>query len=347
MENNNGKSSFHTSYLLIIVYMIVNIIVITLGLIQIENSIGFIPPDFVYIGQGVLFFLILLVIHLSPVGEAYSRKKTKCRAIKDQQLKSKIDEIYKEAYAKAKEINPNLPDGIELFVNDEKSPNALAVGRKTICMTSGLMKRPKEEIVAVLTHELAHISNKDTTVKALIEGGNSGVRALLFLWKIVLMVLFTPLIFVLCILMPSKGDQKPKPTQYITIRTRGRHYEATSRIGYELIDVSDAVGNRAFAGGLGIVIKFLGFIRDLLYSVPAMIWSAITVLLTRPSSRDMEYEADVFTFNAGLGDGLCSFLHYIQVTYFNKNQGLIDKISSTHPSPENRVSRLQQMGAKY
>ncbi|MBP3379991.1 MAG: M48 family metalloprotease [Ruminococcus sp.] len=96
-----------------------------------------------------------------------------------------------------------------------------------------------------------------------------------------------------------------------------------------------------------IVMKLLCFIRDLIVSVPALIWSAITVLLTRPSSRDMEYDADKFTFNAGYGNGLCSFLHYVQTTYFNKHQGIIDKISSTHPSPENRVNKLQEMGAKY
>lgn len=347
MENKNEKWSFHASYLLIIVYMIVNVIVITFGLIQIEMLFDFIPSDIVYIGQGVLFFLILLGIHFTPIGETFVRKRAKCKEIKDQQLKSKIDDMYNEAYAKAKELNPKLPDSIKLFVNDEKSPNALAVGRKTICMTNGLMKRPKEEIVAVLTHELAHISAKHTTIKILISGGNSGVRFLLFLWKVMIMIFFTPLIFMLYMFMPSAGDKKPTPTRYIKVRRMGNHYEMTSRIGYETLDVSDALGNQMMGGLLGIVMKLLCFIRDLIVSVPALIWSAITVLLTRPSSRDMEYDADKFTFNAGYGNGLCSFLHYIQIAYFNKHQGIIDKISSTHPSPENRVNKLQEMGAKY
>lgn len=347
METQSAKRKFHPTFLLIILYLAAGLIVITYGLIQIEMIFDIIPPDIVYIGQGVIFFLVVLIFSCSPAGEAMSRKRAKCTEISDQQLRAKVDALYNQAFAKAKELNPKLRDDIKIFINNEKSPNAVAVGNKSICITSGLLKRADNEIIAVLIHELAHISYKDTLIKAIIGGGDMGVRFFLFLFRIMITVVFAPIVLILCVVTPSKGDTKAKPTNFITVKRFGNRISATSRIGYKTEDVSDAVGNTVLRGGIGVILKLICKVRDIIANLPAVVWSAITILFVQSAQRDMEYDADMFTFNAGSGDGLCKFLHYIQVTYYNKKQSFMDKLSSSHPDPESRVSRLQQMGAKY
>lgn len=69
----------------------------------------------------------------------------------------------------------------DLYVMDEKTPNAFATGRNpqngVVCVTTGLMQSlSDEEIEGVLAHEIAHIKNRDTLIQAVagtIAGGIS------------------------------------------------------------------------------------------------------------------------------------------------------------------------------
>lgn len=48
----------------------------------------------------------------------------------------------------------------------------IATGRKTVCITEGMLNAPKEEIKATLAHEMGHIAHKDTDLILLVSVGN-------------------------------------------------------------------------------------------------------------------------------------------------------------------------------
>lgn len=298
--------------------------------------------------QGFVVLAIALLFFLSPLGEARSRSRAKCRPILDEQLKSKVDALYREAFEKAKISNPKLKDNIKLYMNEEKSPNALAVGTKTICLTHGLLNRPHDEIVAVLTHELSHIAYKDTALQALMNAGDVCVRISFFLWKAFIMIILSPLIWVITLMIkPSKSDLTPKKTIFLrATRMNGRIYgEAT--IGYQSYDVIDAGASRGLYAATNFLSRILLFIRDVLANAPITIWRFVMLIFTRPATRAMEYDADEFTHHTGFGNGLCKFLKYIHDTYFSTKTSIFDMLSATHPDPDYRVNNLQRMGAKY
>ena len=64
--------------------------------------------------------------------------------------------------------NADLPTP-KVYVIESNQPNAFATGRNpengAVAITTGLLKRlNKNEIIAVIAHELAHIKNRDTTI---------------------------------------------------------------------------------------------------------------------------------------------------------------------------------------
>lgn len=93
--------------------------------------------------------------------------------------------IYKEVYEKAKLKDPSLADDIELYINNSEEVNAFATGRKTICITKGLMNRPVEQIKATLAHEFGHISHKDTDMLLFVYVGNFIVTTMILFIKLV------------------------------------------------------------------------------------------------------------------------------------------------------------------
>ena len=54
--------------------------------------------------------------------------------------------LFKEVYYKAKMANPMISDDVRLFICDDTAPNAFATGRKTMCVTRGLLVMSDEEI---------------------------------------------------------------------------------------------------------------------------------------------------------------------------------------------------------
>lgn len=206
-------------------------------------------------------------------------------------------------------------------------------------------KRSRSEIVAVLTHELAHISHRDTTIKAIINGGNTCAKVTFFLWKIVIMAVFGLFLLMIYAFMPSEDEKIPRKTIYTRITRSGGHIYADSQIGYETGDVSNAVAAQAMGGIMGIAAKLLTAMRNVLADAPAFIWRILVVILTTPVSRAMEYDADAFAHQAGCGKGMCSFLQYIRVTYFSRSKKFLEQLTSSHPDPKNRISHLQKMGA--
>ena len=89
---------------------------------------------------GLAAYLVSLAVALSPLGEYIVRKQTKCGEIKDESVRNFIEPIFREVLGKARQVNPEIPDDVELYMNDSEDVNAFATGRKTVCVTRGMLQ---------------------------------------------------------------------------------------------------------------------------------------------------------------------------------------------------------------
>ncbi len=162
--------------------MIFNIIIICLvfvvfsGAASVENII-------LAALLGLVVYIASVALALSPIGEKIMRWQQGCHALEDPVVASRMQPIFQEVYKKAKELNPELPDNIELFISDETVPNAFALGRHTVCFTRGLLSLNDDDIKGILGHEFGHLSHKDTDIILVITIGNLIVSALFAIWR--------------------------------------------------------------------------------------------------------------------------------------------------------------------
>jgi heat shock protein HtpX len=132
---------------------------------------------------GILVYIISLAIALSPLGEWILRLQTGSRKIINQAHINRLEPLFQEVLNEAREINPSIPQDVKLFMNDNEAPNAFATGRKTVCLTRGLLDYTDQEIKAVFAHELGHLGNKDTDLILLVAIGNFVVTTFFILFR--------------------------------------------------------------------------------------------------------------------------------------------------------------------
>ncbi len=158
----------------VLIYLVLNIFVIA-AIISIVFS-GTIP-FWKALLIGIVLYAISLIVVLSLVGEWILRLQTGCRIIKRAEQIEFIEPLFREVYENAKKLDPEVPDGVKLFMNDDKEPNAFATGRKTVCITEGLLHMPEGQIKATLAHEFGHLAHKDTDLILVVSVGNMIVSA--------------------------------------------------------------------------------------------------------------------------------------------------------------------------
>lgn len=157
----------------VLIYLVLNVVVAGTLLYYFPMMFGAETGNFLpYLGIGFVIYMISVVIALSPVGEFIIRLQTGCRKIKRKEQINFIEPLFREVYDKAKKADPSIPDDVQLFINGDDTPNAFATGRKTICVTEGLLHVPENQIKATLGHEFGHIAHKDTDLIMLVSVGN-------------------------------------------------------------------------------------------------------------------------------------------------------------------------------
>lgn len=144
------------------------------------------------IGMAVNF--VIMLIALSPIGEAYVRYKEKAKKIKRTSDTEWLYALFDEVYAKAKQNNPKISDKVKLYFQNISEPNAAAVGHRTVIVTAGLVdSMDEEEIKGVLCHEFGHISSGDSDLSLGIAVSNCIL--MVFTWICCVIVgIFTALI---------------------------------------------------------------------------------------------------------------------------------------------------------
>lgn len=173
------KNLFKKSNVGIIIYLILNVILLLMFFGN-QSAGGFFKV--------IIIYAISLIIALSPVGELILRLQTGSKNITRRDIREKIVPLFKNVYEKAKQKDLNLPKDISIFIHYDPTPNAFAVGRKTICVTQGLLTLPEEEIEAILAHEFAHLSHKDTDLLLVIMVGNLIVTTIFIVTQLIIAI---------------------------------------------------------------------------------------------------------------------------------------------------------------
>jgi len=137
---------------------------------------------------GVIIYLVSLILALSPFGEWILRLQQGCKPLARKEHIERLIPLFNEVYTKAKDIDPSIPADVKLFISNDSIPNAFATGRKTICLTKGLLEFTDEEIKATLAHEFGHLANKDTDLILIVTVGNMIVAGLFVLYRLVITV---------------------------------------------------------------------------------------------------------------------------------------------------------------
>lgn len=243
----------------------------------------------------VIYFLTVL-ISFSPVGEWLLAALAGAREIKRTDIKIKLIPLLEVVFNEAKAKVPSMVSSVHLKIVHDESPNAFAIGRKTICVTDGLLNLSDEEIMAVFAHELGHLAYHHTSIQLLIGGGNLFISGCLLLIKLS------------CWLITA-------------------------------IFSIFAIGTRRL--GRGLIIAAIGSLS----TISIWLWTKFCMLFLMWSMRQNEYVADEFAYKLGYGNILASILDRQMCT--KPQNGLLKALYSTHPHSDDRIARLQELGATY
>lgn len=261
--------------------------------------------------QGVLWALLIYAVSLtltfSPIGEKFLCFLNGCKEIKRVDIEERIRPLFEEVYNRAKKSNPKIPDDVRLYLKDDMALNAFATGRKTLCVNLGLLQLDDNEIKSILGHEFGHLAHKDTDTILLVNIGNVIINIFFLFMRIVIEIIHFFL-------------------QAVNIGTS----ESSSQ---------------SFFGSFFLFIYRTIFVK--MFEFMQWIWIKIGVLLCMRTSRSDEFAADRFSYNIGYGNYLCETLDKLQLSSGEESSGLFATLVSTHPSTNDRISRMQQMGASY
>lgn len=244
----------------------------------------------------VVLYIISILVALSPLGEELLSIIAGAKEMKRIDMKIRMIPLLEIVYSKAKAKSPHMVDTIRLKIIQDPTPNAFALGRRTICVTEGLFQLSDDMILGVFAHEVGHLANRHTEIQLLIGGANLLITSFMLIIKA--MAWFTAGIFGL-----------------FALRRRN--------------DVS------------GCLVGIIGVIT----TVVIWGWTKFCMIFLVHSMRTNEYVADEYAYNIGFGYELACA---IDVTNLNlPKNGLLTALYSTHPSVNDRIARLQELGVLY
>ena len=244
----------------------------------------------------IAIYIITVLISFSPVGEWILAALAGAREIKRTDIKIKLIPLLEVVFNEAKAKVPSMVSSVHLKIVHDESPNAFAIGRKTICVTDGLLNLSDEEIMAVFAHELGHLAYHHTSIQLLIGGGNMFISGCLLLIKLS------------CWLITA-------------------------------IFSIFAIGTRRL--GRGLIIAAIGSLS----TISIWLWTKFCMLFLMWSMRQNEYVADEFAYRLGYGNILASILDRQMCS--KPQNGLLKALYATHPHSDDRIARLQKLGATY
>lgn len=180
------KSLFTPRKFLSALYFLLNLalIFILFGLLGIF-SFGTSYDEYLNGAVGIGIHFIILLISLSPVGEAVSRFQMRATVMQDERCLAIFNEVYERARAQDKKIGTH----VRLYRLANSEVNAFALGHRTIILLDGLANCDDAYIRAVLAHEFGHIANGDSDLTLGIRAANGILCIFIFLYTLVVTLL--------------------------------------------------------------------------------------------------------------------------------------------------------------
>lgn len=126
----------------------------------------------------------MLAISLSPIGEICLAAFAGAKDIKRTDIKLRVIPLVQYVLDKAKENTYYCPQKVKVMIIHDPAPNAFALGKRTLCLTDGLLSLPDNLILGILAHEIGHLSYGHTVIQLLIGGGNIFISGCLLIVKI-------------------------------------------------------------------------------------------------------------------------------------------------------------------
>lgn len=292
----------------VLIWLIINTVLVTFCFaVIIDIATGSVLEDWLEYLLGFAAYLLTVMVALSPIGEAILRFQTGCKKIKDEATLERLEKLFGEVREKSAYIDSTLNRNIKMFICDDEYPNAFATGRKTVCVTAGLLKLTDDEIKGVLAHEFGHLSHKDTDVILVIAVGNMFVT--------------------------------------LAVSTIGLIVRAFNWIiGLFISMISSSESSGFFIGFL--TSKFNRLV-SLLFGAILWLWTKLGVVICMTSSRQNEYYADRFAFETGFGEELKSALINLENgdIKINRKQTLWASLNASHPDTCLRIEKLESYTA--
>ncbi len=133
----------------------------------------------------IISYIVTILISVSPVGEWTLAALAGAQEIKRKDIQIRLVPLLEIVFGQAKKRTPSMVNSIRLKIIHDQSPNAFAIGRRTICVTDGLLKLSDREIMAVFAHEVGHIAYQHSAIQLLIGGGNLFIAGCLLVIKVI------------------------------------------------------------------------------------------------------------------------------------------------------------------
>lgn len=165
------KKVFNLKNIGIIIWIIINLFII-ISFLLLKKGVSNTSEAVEVLIKGIVIYEVFVTLALSPIGEMIFRLINGCKKISNPVMSNRLMSLFNEVYEKAKLKDPDLSEKIKLYIVDQSYPNAFALGRNTVCITSGLLYLNDDEIKGIFAHEFAHLLNKDTDTILLIYVGN-------------------------------------------------------------------------------------------------------------------------------------------------------------------------------
>lgn len=132
----------------------------------------------------ILCYCMTILISLSPIGEWMLAILAGATEIKRKDIKIKLIPLLEVVFEQAKQRTPSMINSIRLKIIHDQSINAFAIGRRTICVTDGLLSLSDKEIMAIFAHEVGHLAYQHSAIQLIIGGGNLFISSFLLIVKV-------------------------------------------------------------------------------------------------------------------------------------------------------------------
>ena len=299
----------------IFIYFAINLLIMIFGncgvLVAILGDNLYTIPDALFnllvALMSIVMYAIGIAVSFSPVGDWFVRLKNGCEKINGHEQEERINQLFNEVVEKARIKDPSLPTNIKIFIKEDEEINAFSYGRKTVCITTGLLERSDDEIKGVIAHEIGHIVNHDTDLLQVVNVANVYVT----IYGLI----------IAAIVLLYKG--------------------AFKAVGWVLTLVAGSLGEAIAA----IFIKiFIDIILTALITAATFLWTALGNVLVKESMRLNEYEADKFACTIGYAKPFLMLLNEMRKEELEKSkiQKVIAYMSSDHPSADSRLKELRK-----